>query len=51
MRIKCFKTWSGAKLVPRKQTNKNTLHKNSDFTPFFAMESTENTIKHTIPIS
>lgn len=46
-----MKVFAGAKTVPRNQANKNTPHKNNDFTPFFSMKSIENTIKHAIPIS
>ena len=31
--------------MPRNLVNKNKLHKNNDFMPFFAIESMENTIK------
>lgn len=40
----------GAKTVPRNHANKNTSHKNSDFMPFFATESIENTTKNAIQI-
>ena len=31
--------------MPRNQENKNTLHKNNDFTLFFVIKSIENTTK------
>ncbi|MDE7253422.1 MAG: hypothetical protein K2O32_10835 [Acetatifactor sp.] len=32
-------------MVPRNHINKNMLHKNNDFMPFFVIESIENTTK------
>ena len=37
-------------LVPRNHANKNTPHKNNDFTPFFAIKSIENITKNAIQI-
>ena len=40
----------GAKTVPRNHANKNTLHKNNDFTLFLEIENIENTAKNAIQI-
>lgn len=40
----------GAKTVPRKHVNKNTPHKNNDYTLFFAIKSIENTTRNAIQI-
>ena len=46
-----FSDLHGAKTVPRNHANKNTSHKNNDFTLFSEIKSTENTTKNAIQIT